>query len=82
MSYEAEELREEAKQLALIRIILVNFEVSARNAGYRALASQCDLLESELGNIEESISSIADLLDPPKERMTGKQMIMRWKETY
>jgi hypothetical protein len=80
MRHEAERLREEAKRLALIRMILVNFEVSARNAGYQALASQCDLLESGLGSIEENIVAIADCLDPPSERMTGKQMIMRWKE--
>lgn len=82
MRHEAERLREEAKQLALIRIILVNFEVSARNGGYRALASQCDVLEGELAKIEDGISAVADRLDPPPERMTGKQMIMRWKETY
>lgn len=80
MHHEAERLREEANRIGLIRIILINFEVSARNAGYRALASQCDMLEGELADIEEKIAAAADRLDPPPKRMTGAQMIMKWKE--
>lgn len=80
MHHEADRLREQAHRLGLIRIILINFEVSARNAGYRALASQCDMLEGELADIEDKIAASADRLDPPPERMSGAQMIMKWKE--
>lgn len=82
MNQEADLIREEVLKLALIRVILMNFEVSAHTAGYRAISGQCGILESHLAGIEDALGAIAHRLDPVQDGMTGKETIKLWKDLY